>query len=102
MRTYRNLIAIMIVVLVLALMLVLSGCMTTYEITKNMKDGSSIAVSVQSFREFEQPTVTYMRDSDSVEFTFGAESATTGSSPIEEALADGIRAGAVTLAPIPQ
>jgi hypothetical protein len=101
MRTYRNLIAILIVIAWFALVIILSGCMTTYEINKSMEDGSSVTVLVKSFREFEQPTVTYSRDSDSVEFTFGAESATTGSSPIEEALADGIRAGAVTLAPIP-
>ena len=96
---YRNMIAILIVIAWLALMLVLGGCMTTYSISKNMQDGSTVTVLVKSFREFEQPEVHYERDGEAVTFDFGAASATTGSSPIEEALADGIRAGAVMVNP---
>ena len=101
MRVYRNLIALLIVVLVMGLMLLLGGCMTKYTIEKQMTDGSSVIVNVQSFREFEQPQVHYARDGQSVTFDFGAESATTATSPIEQALADGIRSGAVLLNPLP-
>jgi len=96
---YRNIIAILIVIAWMALMLALGGCMTKYSISKQMQDGSSVIVTVQSFREFEQPQVHDQRTGDGVTFDFGAESATTATSPIEEAFADGIRAGAVVIQP---
>ena len=73
---------------IIALLLIsLSGCMTTYTISKVMMDGSSVQVSVKSFREFEQPEVHYNRTDDSVTFDFGATSATTAQSPVEVAAA---------------
>ena len=79
--------------LIAALVLIMGGCMTTYSIEKHAPDGSSIVVSVQSFREFEQPVVHYNKTTDSVSFDFGAESATTATSPIEQAVGDVMRAG---------
>lgn len=96
----RNAIAVFIAVLLLLIIVALSGCMTKYEINKTEPDGTNITVSVQSFREFEQPDVSYTRVGTDVEFTFGAEAASTGTSPIEAALADSIRAGTLTVAPI--
>jgi len=101
-RFHNNLIAVFIVVLWVYLMLLLGGCVTTYEISKQMTDGSSVTVMVRSYREFQQPQVHYNRDGEAVTFDFGAEAATTAVSPIEAALADGIRAGAVVLNPIDQ
>lgn len=86
--------------MVLIFFIFLCGCKTTYEIRKETPEGE-VVVIVESFREFQQPTVHYSREGDSVTFDFNAETATTGSSPIEEAVADGIRAGAVILNPIP-
>jgi len=80
-------------------LVVVGGCMTTYTINKNMVDGSSVSVTVKSFREFEQPQVHYVREGENVTFDFGAESATTGTSPIEEAIADGFRAGTIVTKP---
>ena len=70
----------------------LSACMTTYSIEKQTPDGN-VTVLVKSFREFEQPNVQYSRTGDDVIFTFGAESATTATSPIEGAVAGVISAG---------
>lgn len=84
----------------LVLIVLCTGCMTTYEISKETPEGT-IVVSVRSFREFEQPKVHYKRSEDSVTFDFNAESATTGVSPVEQAFADGIRAGAIVLNPVP-
>ena len=71
----------------LILLLLLPGCMTTYSISKIMPDGSNIVVEVKSFREFEQPQVHYNRTDDAVTFDFGAASATTATSPVEQAAA---------------
>jgi hypothetical protein len=76
----------------------LTGCMTTYEVVKQTPEGD-VRVKVSSFREFEQPQIHYSRVGDDVVFDFGAESATTAVSPIEQAIADGIKAGAVVLNP---
>ena len=75
--------------------ILMSGCMTKYTIEKRAEDGSSVVVNVQSFREFEQPQIYFQRAGEDVVFTFGAESATTGTSPIEEAVAAGIVSGAI-------
>lgn len=90
-------------VILLALILCLSGCMTTYEITKHTPDGD-ITVAVRSFREFQQPNVAYSRTGEDVTFTFGAESATTAESPIERAIGSVIEQGGsigATLVPTP-
>lgn len=85
-RLRNNLIAILIVIIFLALMILLSGCMTTYEIHRH-PDGS-VDVLVRSFREFEQPQVHYQRGpGDAAVFDFGAESASTAVSPLEQAAA---------------
>ena len=78
--------------LLAALVLTMGGCMTTYSIEKQTPDGT-ITVLVSSFREFEQPQVHYNKTADSVTFDFGAESATTAVSPIEQAVGDVLRAG---------
>jgi len=70
---------------------ILSGCMTTYVVEATHPNGQQTRVEVRSFREFEQPEVHYSRDGESVSFDFGATSATTATSPIEQAVADKIR-----------
>lgn len=85
-RLRNDLIAILIVIAALALMLLLSGCMTKYEIHKH-PDGS-VDVLVQSFREFDQPQVHYQRGpGNEATFDFGAAAATTAVSPLEQAAA---------------
>jgi hypothetical protein len=82
-------------------LLLLGGCMTTYDI-KSCPDGLKgpcTSVLVKSYREFEQPIVHYRRDN--VEFDFGAQSAGTARSPIEEAVADVIRAAPQLILPGP-
>jgi hypothetical protein len=83
-------------------LLLTSGCMTKYSISKQMQDGSSVVVTVQSFREFEQPQIHYSRDGENVTFDFGAAAATTGESPIEAAVADVIRATPSVILPVPE
>lgn len=82
-------------------LLLLGGCMTTYDIKSCPQgaDGPCTTVMVKSFREFEQPVVRYRRDG--VEFDFGAASAGTARSPIEEAVADVIRAAPSSILPVP-
>ena len=82
-RIAYNLIAVLIVTAYLMLLLVLGGC-TRYHVQKGV-DGCAecTAVSVWSWREFEQPVIHYGRDGESVEFDFGAASATTNS-PLEQ------------------
>jgi hypothetical protein len=79
--------------LLLVLIILSGGCMTKYTIEKINSDGTGITVTVQSYREFEQPQVHYNRTSDQVIFDFGAESATTAQSPVEQAVGDVLRAG---------
>jgi hypothetical protein len=79
--------------------LLLTGCMTTYEVVKQTPEGD-VRVLVKSFREFEQPQIHYSRQGQDVTFDFGAESATTASSPVEEAFGEAIKAGAVVLRPV--
>jgi hypothetical protein len=92
-RFRHNLYVVAIVMVWIYLMWLLAGCKTTYEVRKDMPDGSSVSVVVESYREFEQPQVHYSRTADTVTFDFGAESATTGHSPIEESVAGVIAAG---------
>ena len=100
-KTRINLYGCLIMAIVIVIAVLMGGCMTTYTVEKHMQDGSSVIVSVQSFREFEQPQIHYSREGEDVTFDFGAESASTGTSPIEDAIADGIRTGAVVLNPVP-
>ena len=75
-----------------ALMLTaLGGCVTTYSIDKH-PDGS-VSVMVKSYRELEKPVVHFNRMGEDVTFDFGAESATTAVSPVEQAVGDVLRAG---------
>ena len=92
-RIYNNVLAALLVVFILAMILILGGCMTTYSINKTNVDGTSITITIKSFREFEQPKVHYDRNGEIVNFTFGAASATTAASPIEQAFADVLRQG---------
>jgi len=86
----------------LILLLLLPGCMTVYSISKIMPDGSNIVVEVKSYREFEQPQVHYHRtDEDGVTFDFGAASATTATSPVEQAAASLLLQLPTLLAPKP-
>ena len=73
------------------LLLNVTGCMTTYVVEATHPSGQQTRVEVRSFREFEQPEVHYSRDGESVTFDFGATSATTATSPIEQAVAEKIR-----------
>lgn len=75
----------------------ISGCMTIYEVHKS-PDGS-VDLVVRSFREFEQPKVHYDRNGDTVTFDFGAATSTTGTSPVENAIGDAIRAGTLQFSP---
>ena len=84
---------------VLCMVLLSAGCMTTYSISKINPDGSNIVVEVKSFREFEQPQVHYGRTEDAVTFDFGAASATTAVSPVEQAAASLLLQLPVLLAP---
>ena len=84
------------------IVLISTGCMTTYSISKIMPDGSNIVVEVKSFREFEQPQVHYNRTDDAVTFDFGAASATTAVSPVEQAAASLLLQLPALLAPVPQ
>jgi len=87
---------------VLCMVLLSAGCMTTYSISKINPDGSNIVVEVKSFREFEQPQVHYGRTEDAVTFDFGAASATTAVSPVEQAAATLLLQLPTLLAPVPQ
>jgi len=76
----------------IALLFLLGGCATTYEIKVCHEDTATCSyVNVKSYREFNQPNVHYARDGSGVDFTFGAEDAITGTSPVEQAVADLIR-----------
>jgi len=81
--------------------LILSGCMTTYSVSKILPDGESVTVEVRSFREFEAPILHYSRSDDSVTFDFGAASATTAVSPVEQAAAQLLLQMPAMLAPQP-
>ena len=95
--------AVLIVIVLLALLVILSGCVTSYNIQACHPDGGvCTTVDVKSYREFEQPNVVYSRDGDSVTFSFGATSATTAASPIESAVADVIRATPSVILPVPE
>ena len=52
-RFRNNLFAVCFVIVVLILMVLTTGCMTTYSISKTASDGSSVTVDVSSFREFQ-------------------------------------------------
>lgn len=91
MRTITAALVAFVLFIVLA---ILSGCMTTYDIQAcNPESGTCTSVNVKSFREFEQPEVHYTRTPNGIEFSFGAESAATATSPIEAAVGDVIRSG---------
>ena len=86
--------------LLILVALLMSGCMTTYDIKAcNQDTNVCTTVMVKSFREFEQPTVVYSRDEESVSFSFGATAATTANSPLEQAAAEIITSLPVLLAP---
>ena len=91
-------------VLIVILILLCGGCRTTYDISSCHGDVCT-TVHVGSYREFQQPTVTYTRNPDgSVTFSFNAETASTGTSSIEEAFAEVLKGGGAigaTLIPVP-
>ena len=72
-RTYNNLIAVLIVVLILSLMLLLNGC-TIYRV--KTVPGKSVTVGVYSTRSFQAPELHYEREGENATFSFGADSAT--------------------------
>jgi hypothetical protein len=72
-RTYNNLIAVLIVVLILSLMLLLNGC-TIYRV--KTVPGKSVTVGVYSTRSFQAPELHYEREGENASFSFGADSAT--------------------------
>jgi len=83
----------------LLMLMLLPGCMTTYSVSKMLPDGESVVVEVRSFREFDAPILHYSRSDDSVTFDFGAASATTAVSPVEQAAASLLLQLPVLLAP---
>jgi len=95
--------AVLIVVVILALLVILGGCATIYQV-KVCHQHSNVCseVMVKSYREFEQPSIHYNRDDSSVTFEFGATAATTAQSPIEAAVADVIRATPSIILPVPE
>ena len=70
---YRNMIAVLIVICILALMLLLSGC-TIYKV--HSVPGESAKVSIYSTRSFEAPELSYDRRGNNATFKFGADAAT--------------------------
>lgn len=97
-QTCRTAMAILTAFVILAVLsVILTGCKTTYKIDK--KPDGSISIIVESYREFDKPKVIYDRNGEVVGFQFNAEKASTAVSPIEEAIADGIRAGTFILGP---
>ena len=93
-RIYNILIDWAILSLIVLMILILGGCQTTYAIKVCHQDTNVCSeVMVRSYREFEQPTIHYSRTDETVTFKFGAASATTGVSPIEQAFADVLRQG---------
>ena len=73
MRTYNNLIAILVVICILGLMLLLTSC-TIYRV--KTVPGKSVTVGVYSTRSFEAPELHYEREGENATFSFGADSAT--------------------------
>jgi hypothetical protein len=89
--------------IVLIFALILSGCMTSYDIRVCHQDTQVCSeVNVKSYREFSQPNVYYSRDGNGATFTFGAEAVTVATSPVEQAVADVIRATPSVILPVPQ
>jgi len=85
------------------ILMLLNGCSTIYDISAcHTETDVCTTVHVKSYREFEQPQVQYTRTADGVIFTFGAESATTATSPIEQAVADVIRSAPSAILPVPE
>jgi len=94
-RLKNNLITALMVAIILVLILTVTGCLTKYQVVVcSEEEDTCSSVKVWSFREFNNPQVTYGRNEDGVTFTFGADTATTAISPLEKAFADGVRAGA--------
>jgi hypothetical protein len=103
-RTYRNLIAIMIVVLILSLMVGATAGCTTYHVKliRPGVDGYTLEWDSKSNRAIEEPRLQVERNGpNDFKVNFNAEAMTPTASPIEDGIADGIRAGSDTLAPIP-
>jgi hypothetical protein len=88
----------------IALVILLGGCATQYEVKVCHEDTVTCSfVNVKSYREFNQPNIRYVRDGSGVDFTFGAEDAITGTSPVEQAVADVIRSSPqLILPPVPR
>jgi hypothetical protein len=86
-RTYRNLIAIMIVIAWCALVFILSGC-STHKYSIVGADGGE--VTIESKLEFEEVEADYKRDESGVRFRFRAGSA-TATPWIDEETVDAIK-----------
>ena len=99
-RIYNTLIDWVIISLIVLLIMALSGCITSYSISKTAPDGSQITVETKSYREFTQPKIEYV-NADGTIFKFNADSVTTATSPIEQAVADVIRATPSAILPVP-
>jgi len=97
---YVGYIGLILGVALALLLLALGGCATQYEIKVcHQKAVTCSYVNVKSFREFNQPNVHYSRDGENVVFTFGAKDAITGTSPVEQAVADVIRSSPTLILP---
>ena len=89
-RTYNNLFAVLIVVLILTLIFLMGGC-TIYKV--HSEPGKSVDVSVWSTRNFVAPDLNYTRDGEAVGFSFGADSSTQpGPQDYAAGIAVGVRA----------
>ena len=82
-RVFRNWMAFFFVILVLAALLVVSGC-TRYNVVKGAQGSPEYTeISVWSNRDFEQPELHLTKTPEQVQFDFGAASATGQPSPFE-------------------
>lgn len=86
----KEILKLLVVIIFCAVVLLITGCATVYEIERVEPDGSRIVASIKSRREFTDGlSIEYDRETGN--FTFSANQVTTHVSPLEQAAADIIR-----------
>ena len=95
-RMYRNLMAVLVVMVYLALLIILGGC-TIYKV--HSEPGKSVDVSVWSTRSFVAPDLNYTRTGEDASFSFGADQTTQ---PGPQDYAAGVAAGVKAMLPVPE
>jgi hypothetical protein len=87
-RLTQNLLAVLLVFLILAIMVLLGGCATTYHAERrNADDGSYTVLDVKSRREF-SGGVTIHYNKETGTFDLAAGDVSNGYSPLEEMAAN--------------